>query len=104
MTNDQIMGLVRQGLAILGTLATAFGWITPDKVASITATVLSIAGPLLMVAGLVWNVIANKQTSIAASLGANDNTTVKANSTGGATVTINDPAMAQAAITANKAA
>ena len=34
MTQDQLMGLLRQVLPILGTLATAFGWLTPDKVAS----------------------------------------------------------------------
>lgn len=94
------MGLLRQALAIGGTLATTFGWLTPDKVAGLTQTVLSVAGPLAMVAGLIWNLIANKQTSIAASLGANPSTTVTPAANGTATVTIIDKDMAQAALSA----
>ena len=104
MNQDQIMGLLRQVLPIIGGIATALGWLSPDKVASLTATILAIAGPAAMLVGVVWSLIANKQTSIAASLGANPNTAVTAAPGGGATVTIKDPEMAKAALEGQRTA
>lgn len=104
MSNDQLMGLLRQGLQIGGTLAVAFGFLTPDKVASLTATILQIAGPIMMLSGIIWNLIANKQTSIAASIGANPTTSVVPAANGAATVTLTDPAMARAALNAQNGA
>ena len=98
MTQDQLMGLLRQVLPILGTLATAFGWLTPDKVASLTANILAIAGPAVTIIGIVWAWIANSKASIAASIGASPGTTVTPNTNGTATVIIKDPVMAKAAI------
>lgn len=98
MTQDQMMGLLRQILTVAGTLATAFGWMTPDKVAYWTGLILQIAGPLALVAGAVWTIIANSKASIASSIGANPGTTVTSNTNGTATVVIKDPVMAKAAI------
>ena len=98
MTQDQLMGLLRQVLPILGTLATAFGWLTPDKVASLTANILAIAGPLVTLARMVWAWIATSKTSIAASIGASSGTVVTPAANGTATVIIKDPVMAKAAI------
>lgn len=64
MTTDQIMGILRVLLQVLGTLATAFGWIAPDKVASLTAQILAVAGPISVLAGTIWSVIANTKSSI----------------------------------------
>lgn len=102
MTQDQIMGLLRQVLQIAGTLATSLGFLAPDVVAHWTAVILQVAGPIAMLVGIVWNLIANKQTSIAASIGANPATTVKPAGDGSAVVTIKDPEMAKAALQADK--
>lgn len=98
MNQDQIMGLLRQFLPIVGGIATSLGWIAPDKVASLTALILSIAGPLVMLGGIVWAFIANKPTSVAASIGASPGTSVTPAANGTATVTIMDKDMAQAAL------
>ncbi|HUP80487.1 MAG TPA: hypothetical protein VM260_18205 [Pirellula sp.] len=64
MTADQIMGLLRQVLPVLGALAVSFGWIAPDKVAPITANILAVAGPAMMLGGTIWAILANSKTSI----------------------------------------
>lgn len=104
MTQDQIMGLLRQLLPVLGGIAVALGWISPETVASLTAKILAIAGPLAVLAGVVWSWVANKPTSVAASMGANTSTVVTPAANGTATVTLMDPDMARAAIDAQKAA
>lgn len=104
MSQDQIMGLLRQILPIIGGIATALGWISPEKVASLTATILSIAGPVIALAGIVWALVANSKSSIAASIGAMAETRVTPTAGGTATVVITDPALAKAAVAANNAA
>lgn len=69
MNQEQVMGVVRQALLIFGTLATALGWISPEKVASLTATVLSLVGPVFMVASVLWSGF-NKTQANMVSLGA----------------------------------
>lgn len=64
MTNDQLMGIVRQIVPILGTLATSFGWLSATQVTGITSIVYQIAGPALLLVGIVWSLIANSKTSI----------------------------------------
>lgn len=67
MSNDQLMSLLRQVLPALGGLAIGLGWLSPEKVASITAFVLQVAGPAMVIAGAVLAVIANTRKSIMAS-------------------------------------
>lgn len=67
MSQDQLTGLIRQLLPVVGTLLGALGWVTPDKWAGITAFILQAVGPLLVLASLVWSVIANTKASILAS-------------------------------------
>lgn len=54
MTQQQIIDLVRQVLQVLGTVATAFGFMTPDAVATWIATAMQIVGPLAMVGAAIW--------------------------------------------------
>lgn len=103
MNADQIMGLLRQFLPIVGGIAVALGWISPDAVAAYTAKILSVAGPITILIGIVWSWFANKPTSVAASMGANPSTTVTPAANGTATITIKDPEMAKAALSADKA-
>ena len=67
MTTDQIMGLIRQVLPLLGGVAIAFGWLTADQVGALTQKALAIAGPFLMLAGVIWALIANGKASILTS-------------------------------------
>ena len=52
MTQDQLMGLLRQLLPVIGGLALAFG-VSQSEVNYWTALVLQIAGPLSIIAGTV---------------------------------------------------
>lgn len=70
MTNDQITGMLRQVLPIIGTLAAALGWIAPEKVAPLTATILAISGPVIALGSILWMLVANSKSSIIASAAA----------------------------------
>ena len=70
MTQDQIMSLIRVALQIGGTLATAFGWIAPEKVAVLTSQILSALGPLMIAGGTIWSIISNTKASIIKSASA----------------------------------
>jgi hypothetical protein len=67
MNQDQVTNLVRQFLMIAGTLATTLGWVTPDKIAAWTATILSLIGPAFMMTSLIWGLIKNTQAGIVSS-------------------------------------
>jgi len=64
MTTDQIMGVLRQILPILGGLATGLGWLTVDQVTGYTQIILQIAGPAVSLVGIIWSLKANSKTSI----------------------------------------
>lgn len=96
MTQDQIMGLLRQLLPVLGTLATSLGILTADQVGSITATVLTLAGPVMIVGGAIWALFANSKTSIIKSAAAMGETRVTPNETS-TTIEVLDPNLAHVA-------
>lgn len=64
MNSEQMMGLIRLVIATLGSIATTFGWMTPDKVATTTATLLAIAGPAMILVSTVWSMVAKTNTAI----------------------------------------
>lgn len=70
MNQEQVMGLVRQVLLIGGTLAASLGWLSPEKVAGLTATVLSLVGPVFMVASVIWSAITKTQSNLIATAAA----------------------------------
>lgn len=61
------MGLLQQLLPTLGGIAIALGWLTKEQVAEWVAFILQIAGPLMIVAGLVWSFIVNSKAAIITS-------------------------------------
>jgi hypothetical protein len=67
MNSEMTMTMVRQGLLILGTLATTLGWLSPEKVASLTANVLALAGPIMVVATTAYGIWKKTQTNIIAT-------------------------------------
>lgn len=64
MTQQQIMDLIRQILQVLGTIATAFGFLSADAVAAWTAMVLQIAGPLAMIGAVVWGYLDTRKSKL----------------------------------------
>lgn len=64
LSNDQIMGLLRQVLPVIGGIGVTLGWVTTDQVAAGTQFLLQIASPLAIIVGLTWSLIANMKSSI----------------------------------------
>ena len=95
-TQDQVMGLLRQLLPLLGGIAVGLGWLTKDEVAGYSALILQSVGPIMIIIGWVLSMIANSKTSILKSAAAMPETRVVANGAT-TTITIHDPDLAQAA-------
>ena len=70
MNTEQWMGLVRQLLPVLGGIAVSFGWLTKDQVAGVTATILQISGPAMILASTIWSVWTNTKASLATKVAA----------------------------------
>ncbi len=88
MTQDQVMGILRQVLPFLGGLAVGKGWLTTTQVTDLTTLIFQIAGPVMLIGGSVWAFIANSKKSIVQS--ASQMNEVKS-------MTISDPKLAEAA-------
>lgn len=68
MTQDQVMGVVRQVLQAVGMLATMLGFTAlAGEVQGWTPFILAAVGPVMQLAGLLWNIKANTKSSIIAS-------------------------------------
>lgn len=80
ITFDQVSGLLRQVVPLLGGIAIARGWINVEQLTLITGAILSVAG-------VVWSLFANSQNSILRSTAAMDEVTK---------VVLNDKAVADA--------
>lgn len=64
MTQDQITGLLRQLLPVFGGIAIALGWLTADQVGKWTGILLQAVGPMSVIGGIVWSLLANSKTAI----------------------------------------
>lgn len=64
MNSEQVMGLIRLLLTTFGSMAVTFGWLAPDKVASVTATLLAIAGPAMILVSTIWTMVSHTNTNI----------------------------------------
>lgn len=91
-SQNQIMGLLRQVLPALGTVAVTLGWITSDQLGQITAIILQLAGLITLVISFVLSLKANTKTSIIKATAGMAETSVS-----GSTITINDPGLAKSA-------
>lgn len=97
VTVDQYMGQLRIAIPALGGIAVAAGWIPADVMNTKVQSLLAIIGPIMIVAGSVWSLIANNKSSIIAAAAKMPETQHK----DGNIIVITDPALAQ---TAKKAA
>lgn len=66
-TQDQVMGQLRVIIPAVGTIITAIGIASPDKVGSTTAALMTAVGPLAYLIVAVWSFFANSRASIMAS-------------------------------------
>lgn len=70
MTQDQLMGLMRQVIPIVGGLLVSIGFLNPETVAKITGLWAQIGGGVIVVVGGIWAFMANSKSSIIASASA----------------------------------
>jgi hypothetical protein len=63
LSGKQIQELLKQVLPILGTLAATFGWIAPEKVEPLISSIAAAAGPVLILAGVVWGLISSTKAA-----------------------------------------
>jgi len=65
MTQEQVKEIIRDALKVIGMVAVGFG-VAQGDVDTWTAIVLDIAGPLLVIAGIVWGQSAKTPSAIEA--------------------------------------
>lgn len=70
MSQEQILGLVRQILPVLGGVAVSFGWLTTNQVSDVTATLLQIAGPIMIVGSAIWSAINKTKANLVSTVAA----------------------------------
>ena len=68
--NEQTSGQLRQLLQIVGTLLTTLGYLQPGMADTWIPVVMQIAGPISMIAGMVWSWWVNRPVNIVASVAA----------------------------------
>lgn len=66
--NEQTSGQLRQLLQALGSIATALGWFTTGQVDLWIQVVMQAAGPLAMIAGVIWSYKVNRPVDLVASV------------------------------------
>lgn len=91
-SQNQIMGILRQLLPALGAVAVTLGWVTQEQLGQVTAIILELAGPIMLIAGWALSLKANTKTSIIKAAAGMTETSVTGN-----IIKIDDPALAQAA-------
>lgn len=96
MTQDQVMGLLRQLLPVIGTILTAFGWTDAAGWANWTNMIMAAAGPAMILGSAVWTVIANTKAAKIKAVAAMKETSVASDGT----IKIHDTKLADTAVVA----
>ena len=63
MSQDQFLSLLRQILPVIGTLLVTMGVTTPDKFGTWTALIMQVAGPVFVLAGIIWSQLAHTKAA-----------------------------------------
>lgn len=66
MSNEQLLGLLRQFLPVLGTILGTLGWVKPENWATSSAIIMSVAGAALVIISAIWSLIDKTKASIVA--------------------------------------
>lgn len=69
MSKDQIMGLLRQVLPLVGGILVTFGWIKADQAATLMDAIITGAGVITTIGGILLSLKANSKTSILTAAG-----------------------------------
>ena len=70
MSQEQILGQLRQILPVVGTILVSLGVMKPETVGNLTSTILVIAGPIMIIVSAVWSLIDKTKTSMVAKVDA----------------------------------
>jgi len=100
LSQDQVMGQLRQILPAIGWVLMLTGKVAPDTWGAFMAVVPPAFGALLVLGSAGWTLIANSRKSIVQSAAAMPDTTVSKNGSGQTTITIHDTTLADAALAA----
>lgn len=76
MSHDQITAQLRQILPIVGSMAVALGYISPEKAGVLVSNILAVIGPLMILGGIVWSWFANTEKALVQSAAAIPGTVV----------------------------
>lgn len=66
--SEQTSGQLRQMLQIVGTLLTTLGYLKPGMADTWIPVVMQIAGPISMIAGVIWSWWVNRPANLVASV------------------------------------
>lgn len=67
MTQDQWMGVLRQILPLFGGVLVTLGLVSQGTINHWIEIAMTIVGPLMTIAGIVWQIVANNKKSILTS-------------------------------------
>lgn len=67
---EPALGALRPILAVIGTLAASFGWVSPDEVSSLTDLIVRISGDVLAVGSIAWAAWARRQKALVQAVNA----------------------------------
>lgn len=70
MNYEQVTGLIRQILPVVGGVAIAFGWLTKDQVGTLVTNVAAAAGPLMIIGSTIWSLVNKTDKAIVAAANA----------------------------------
>lgn len=90
MTQDQVLGQVRQILPAIGWVLIFTGKISPETWGAFMAVAPQALGGLLVLGSAAWALFANTRTSIMKSIAKMPETEVKSDGNGHAIITVHD--------------
>lgn len=70
MSNEQLIGLLRQILPVFGGIAVTLGWFTSDQVVAGTSTILQIIGPVMIVGSSIWSLVSKTKANLVSAVSA----------------------------------
>lgn len=68
LSQEQILGLLRQLLPVIGTVLTATGVVKAGSWGTVETLILTIAGPLMIAGSAIWTTITNTQRALVAKV------------------------------------
>mgnify|MGYP001612760081 FL=1 len=70
MSQEQVLGQLRQILPVIGTILVSLGVMKPETVGNLTSTILVIAGPIMIIVSSVWSLVDKTKASMVSKVDA----------------------------------